>query len=258
MDEESMLRTRLEIDDRNVRGLQKKISSWLTTLPTESIEASQNVYESLLLNLSAYKTTIERYPLLATANSMDIEKYGQMVDQTVHAVGSTAEQISSLKDELKEAQKVRDNKLEYDKVAREIMKLETRESYDQTIKELEADIAMLKREKANKEKAFDSRKTNFSELIKTVKELQRTVEEERAKGNEMQKKLMDMDREYESSDDEASVNSESREHTPEERRTTNGGSHRFQERSNDDDDDDDGDEEGMVADEEVIVNGVVC
>ena len=51
-----------------------------------------------------------------------------------------------------------------------------------TIKELEADIAMLKREKANKEKAFDSRKTNFSELIKTVKELQRTVEEERAKG----------------------------------------------------------------------------
>ena len=42
----------------------------------------QNVYESLLLNLSAYQTTIERYPLLATANSMDIEKYGQMVDQT--------------------------------------------------------------------------------------------------------------------------------------------------------------------------------
>ncbi|KAI9251416.1 hypothetical protein BDA99DRAFT_575145 [Phascolomyces articulosus] len=253
MDDESMLRTRLEVDDRMVRSLQKKISGWLMTLPTESVEASQNGYESLLLTLSTYQTSIERYPLLTNANSMDIEKYGHMVDQTVDAVGSTAQQISSLKDELKEAQKVRDNKLEYDKVAREIMKLETRDSYNQSIRDLQADIEMLKREKTNKEQAFESRKRNFGELINTVKELQRTVEEERARGNEMQKKLMDMDREYESSDDEASVNSDSRQGTPEHQRETNGGSHRFQERNNDDDD---GDEEGMVPDEDVVVNGV--
>lgn len=44
-------------------------------------------------------------------------------------VGSTAEQIASLKDELKEAQRIRNNKLEYDVVAREIMQLEERATY---------------------------------------------------------------------------------------------------------------------------------
>lgn len=44
-------------------------------------------------------------------------------------VGSTAEQIASLKDELKEAQRIRNNKLEYDVVAREIMQLEERSIY---------------------------------------------------------------------------------------------------------------------------------
>lgn len=44
-------------------------------------------------------------------------------------VGSTAEQIASLKDELKEAQRIRNNKLEYDVVAREIMQLEERSTY---------------------------------------------------------------------------------------------------------------------------------
>ena len=58
-----------------------------------------------------------------------------------------------------------------------------------------------------------------------------------------------MDREYESSDDEGSENSDM-----DDAPAANGTSHRFQERN----DDDDGDEEGMVADEEgtVVVNGV--
>ncbi|KAI9496014.1 Tho complex subunit 7-domain-containing protein [Zychaea mexicana] len=253
MDDENMLRTRLEVDDRQIRGLQKKISSWLSSLPIDTNESTQNIYESLLLQLTSYQTNVERYPILVHANDTDINNYEHMGEETAREVVATAEQISSLKDELKEAQKVRNNKLEYDKVAREIMKLQTRDEYQQSIMELKADIDMLKREKANKEQAFESRKVNFAELIKTVKDLQRTVEEERAKGHEMQKKLMDMDRGYQSSDDEASVNSDSQGHTPEDHHNANGGSHRFQERNNEDDD---GDEEGMVADEDVIVNGV--
>lgn len=40
-----------------------------------------------------------------------------------------ASQISGLKEDLKEAQEVRKNKLEYDKEARKILQLETRETY---------------------------------------------------------------------------------------------------------------------------------
>lgn len=43
----------------------------------------------------------------------------------------TREAIASLKNDLIKAQKIRDNKLEYDKVALEIMKLQSRDAYQE-------------------------------------------------------------------------------------------------------------------------------
>ncbi|KAI9314540.1 hypothetical protein BX666DRAFT_1967651 [Dichotomocladium elegans] len=251
MDEDNMLKTRLAIDERQLRNMQKKTNAWLTSLPTDSIESAQNTFETLLLFMSSYQTSIEQHPLLQKANTLDIQRYAEVVKETGEVVGSTADQISSLKDELREAQKVRNNKLEYDKVAREIMKLETREVYHESIRQLREDIELLRQEKTKKEAAFESRKRNVGALVTNIKDLQRMVEEERSRGHEMQKRLMDMDREYESSDDEASIISDNEAEV-----LANGTSHRFQERHDDDEDDDD-EEEGMVAEgEEIVVNGI--
>lgn len=87
-------------------------------------------------------------------NNIDIEKYHQVVEKTgITYISScmgyiglcvyvwrwnklldvtlkeVASQISGLKEDLKEAQEVRKNKLEYDKEARKILQLETRETY---------------------------------------------------------------------------------------------------------------------------------
>lgn len=49
-----------------------------------------------------------------------------------------------------------------------------------SIASLQSDIELLKREKASKELAFESRKLNMSGLVHNLKNMQRAVEEERS------------------------------------------------------------------------------
>ncbi|KAG0180695.1 hypothetical protein DFQ29_000152 [Apophysomyces sp. BC1021] len=118
---------------------------------------------------------------------------------------------------------------------------------------------MLRREKGNKETAFESRKRKFSELVENVKKLKTSIDEERAQAHETQRMLQDMDQDYASSEEEESVSDE--ENSSPERKVSTNGFHRFQERNDEDEEDEDenADEEGMVADgedEAIVVNGV--
>lgn len=54
--------------------------------------------------------------------------------------------------------------------------------FPSSIRQLQEDIEMLKREKAKKDEAFEERKRNFSGFISNIKELQQTIERERAEG----------------------------------------------------------------------------
>lgn len=88
--------------------------------------------------------------------------------------------IVTLKEDLIVAQNVRNHKLEYDRVAREIMKLDTRDAYRDSIEELKKEIEILQREKINKLTALENRKRNLKQAVDSLKDLQRSVEEERA------------------------------------------------------------------------------
>ncbi|KAI9309689.1 hypothetical protein BJ944DRAFT_258139 [Cunninghamella echinulata] len=248
MDDELILKTRLAMDERPIRNLEKKINQWLYSLPTEAPETAQSIYESLLTQMANYQTSIERHRFIQQANNNDVDQYSNIVDKTGTKVVKTRNDISSLKDELVKAQKIRDNKLEYDKVALEIMKLQTREAYQQSIQQLKSDIEWLKNEKKNKDISLEERKNNLSGLIESAKKLQKTMEDERIQNRETQKQLMDMGHEYEDySEDENENDDDDNEEEVlpdgsqvENKAIQNGTSHRFQERNEDED------EEGMV------------
>ncbi|ORZ16403.1 hypothetical protein BCR42DRAFT_451358 [Absidia repens] len=243
-DDDWVLKARLAMDERPIRNLEKRINQWMRSLSTDSLETTQNNYESILTQIANYQTNIERHNLIQRANKKDVERYSERVDKTSTMVVETREAITSLKDDLVKAQKIRDNKLEYDKVALEIMKLQTRDAYQESIQQLKSDIEFLKNEKAKKETTVMSRKRQLGDLIDSAKKIQKGMEEQRAQTRETQKRVMDMGQEYDSSDDE---NDEDMSHgaSPDETSTLPNGtaaatSHRFQERNEDED------EEGMV------------
>lgn len=84
-----------------------------------------------MIQLLSYQTHLERHPSIQQANLKDIDEYKDVIEKTQAIQLSARKDIMSLKEELKRAQKIRDHKLEYDRVAREIMKLETRDTYNE-------------------------------------------------------------------------------------------------------------------------------
>ncbi|KAI8343673.1 hypothetical protein BC941DRAFT_411985 [Chlamydoabsidia padenii] len=246
-DDDWVLRTRLAMDERPIRNLEKRINQWMRSLSTDSLEASQNTYESIMTQIANYQANIERHSLIKRANKKDIEKYSDTVEKTATMVVETRAAIASLKNDLIKAQKIRDNKLEYDKVALEIMKLQSRDAYQESINQLRSDIEFLKNEKAKKESTLVSRKRQLGDLIESAKKIQKGMEEQRAQTRETQKRVMDMDQAYDSSDDEQDEGMSPGPAQGETGTLPNGvstttttTSHRFQERNEEED------EEGMV------------
>ncbi|OBZ81891.1 THO complex subunit 7, partial [Choanephora cucurbitarum] len=215
--------------------------------------------EGLLVLLLGYQTNLERVPSIQAANTKDIQDYQQTVDETAIIQSQAGADIAVFKAELVEAQQARDQKLEYDRVARDIMHYETRDTYHESIQALERDIQLLQLEKENKQKAFESRKTNLSQLVNSLKDLQATVEQERSVVTEDQKRLMDMERGYISSDDEGDMglsDDEGQHHdsAEQEEKADDHVTSRFKERNNEEDEDDHHRHHEEEDEEEGIVN----
>ncbi|KAI8879868.1 hypothetical protein K501DRAFT_325283 [Backusella circina FSU 941] len=250
-DEELSLKQRLALDDRIVRLLEKKVRLFLKALPNETLESAQHQYENLMVQLMNYQTNLERQFPLQAANDKEIAEYQYTNEETVKMEAKAKEDIISLKEELIEAQKIRDHKLEYDRVAREIMKLKKRETYTNSIETLQRDIDLLEKEKARKNIALEKRKQDLSTLVNSIKDLQKSVDEERSNMDDDQKKVIDMERGYISSDDEGDIASSDEEDTKEEEKQPAAFS-RFQERDNGDDEEE---EEGIVEDTPMVEAG---
>ncbi|KAI8636426.1 hypothetical protein BD408DRAFT_426126 [Parasitella parasitica] len=244
MEEEAFLKQRLALDDRHVKLLEKKYYNFLQTLYDEPLERSQFQLENLLILLLNYQTSLERHPRIQAANTQEVEEYENIVKETAIIQTKASVDIVALKEDLIKAQRARDQKLEYDRVAREIMKFETRNTYAESIDNLQNDIQLLQREKANKLRAFEGRKENLTKLVDSLKGLQKSVEDERANLTDDQKKLLDMERGYVSSDDEGDIGlSDDEPEVEEVKEPAASTNHRFQERNDEEDE-----EEGIVLD----------
>ncbi|KAI9476578.1 MAG: hypothetical protein EXX96DRAFT_541069 [Benjaminiella poitrasii] len=249
MEEEASLKQRLSLDERHVKLLEKKFISFLQTLYNEPVESAQLQLENLLILLLNYQTSLERHPLTINANNKEIEQYKSLGEQTDVTKEQAGGDIESLREQLIKEQKKRNQKLEYDRVAREILKYETRDAYLQSIEKLQKDIDLLEREKKRKLEAFERRKENLTTLVTNIKNLQKSVDDERSIITEDQHLFVDMERGYISSDDEGDIGlSDNESEEEKESEPAHSTYNRFQERGDDDDDDDDDDEEeGIVV-----------
>ncbi|CAO3674491.1 unnamed protein product [Rhizopus stolonifer] len=239
MDEELPLRQRLALDNRAVKTLEKKVHTFLSTLYKEPIASAP---------VTKLSNKFERNPIIQKVNDKDIKGYDDIIERTVGSQSEAVKDIVTLKEDLIVAQDVRNHKLEYDRVARDIMELETRDTYKESIEDLKKEIEILRREKENKMVALDNRKKNLKQAVQNLKDLQSSMEEDRALMTDDRKKVMDMEKGCILSDDGEEFNSsdEEEERVSQEERAEQEKKHhihRFQKRSSDDED-----EEGMVLD----------
>ncbi|KAM3581599.1 hypothetical protein VKS41_005765 [Umbelopsis sp. WA50703] len=190
---------------------------------------------------------MKQHQLMHQMNEREVKNYQAEVLRIASEIEDTQSHISKLKQELEQAQEIRNNKLEYDRIAHDILQLEGRDEYEKKITQMRADIEMLKQEKAKQSTVFQNRKGQFGKLLDMVNELKTSISSERESTNEMKNIVLNMDDGFDDRSDEGASTPAA---IPEpadvemEEKDKNASSHRFSER------DDDGDEEGMVEDGE--------
>ncbi|OZJ05535.1 hypothetical protein BZG36_01927 [Bifiguratus adelaidae] len=202
-DEETSVKTRLSVDERPLRNLIKKFYSWVNQLDNVTNEEAQTSLDALFLQLLHYQILLKRQQALHDMNIQEVQNYSQENIRIEQESQEAKEAIVALQSELEKARKLRDNKMEYDKIAKDIMQLKTRKESLDTIQQLESDIKMLEKEKVTYKTLRQHREQQFYTLIGSVKALQKEIEEERERGNQAERMamLINMEDGNESEDD---------------------------------------------------------
>ncbi|KAI8075100.1 hypothetical protein BC940DRAFT_287444 [Gongronella butleri] len=231
--------SRVTLEDKQWGTFEKKLWSWLYNLPNMTHEEAQGDYNNLAATLDNYKACWSRAALSQDANLIDIQRYEGQVGDIDAIIEKAKADVQGLRHELQGAQKIRDNKLEYDKIALEIMKHKSREEYAESIASLKADIEWLKKDKAEKAQKIDMRKQKLAHLVAAVKNTQQEMEDERKRDFDDRKRLTDLAAQYPDSEDEDDMDGsmqgddEELKDDDDEPITNN----RFKEREDDDDED---------------------
>ncbi|SJX60922.1 uncharacterized protein SRS1_12148 [Sporisorium reilianum f. sp. reilianum] len=148
--QESIIKQRMQVDERTLRRLVKKLALLLSSKDAESVCSARLSFKA---DLEALRIQLLR--LSSTAHGtcrVEIASYAQELSEIEAEQHETQGRIDALKQKLQDVRRERKNKLEYDVVAGEIVKLPTR-------MELEASLARLGEQlqgvKAEREKYVD-------------------------------------------------------------------------------------------------------
>ncbi|RUP50915.1 hypothetical protein BC936DRAFT_137130 [Jimgerdemannia flammicorona] len=162
-----------------------------------------------------------RHQLIHDMNEREVKHYEEECARIDQEVAEARHDIVKLQIELEKAQQARSNKIEYDVLANDINKHQSREKshmymsigwfgaggvegvvpitigFEATqhliINQLNTHIRTLEREKATYATTFELRKKQFHALIAGVHELQDSIKEEREKGDEITAIMLNME-----------------------------------------------------------------
>ncbi|KAI8581321.1 hypothetical protein K450DRAFT_232490 [Umbelopsis ramanniana AG] len=247
MDDEAIIRNRLAVEERPFKSLVLRYKAWTNSINSDTRENIEHGYEAILIQIAQYELAMKQHQLMHQMNEREVRNYQNEVSRIATEIEDTQSHISKLKQDLERANEIRNNKLEYDRIAHDILQLEDRDTYNKNILQMRADIDLLKEEKAKQSAVFKNRKEQFSNLLAVVKELQTSITNERESTNEMKNIVLNMDDGFDDRSDEGTPTPAAAVDTADaemEEKEKTASSHRFSER------DEDADEEGMVEDGE--------
>ncbi|RKP07376.1 Tho complex subunit 7-domain-containing protein [Thamnocephalis sphaerospora] len=135
-------------------------------------------YLQLICELEQFRLFAARQRLQHEANVEEGQRYGQDViniAQNTHEVG---EQVEKLKEQLEEARRERERKLEYDRLAAEINKLPTRAASHRSITQLQEEIRELGNNQTKHEDRVELRRTHMRQVLEAIAAMTAAIQAE--------------------------------------------------------------------------------
>ncbi|KTW30433.1 uncharacterized protein T551_01716 [Pneumocystis jirovecii RU7] len=187
-DEDLLIKNRLLIEERPLKKVLKRCSSIIEHHYNATHEFQESLNNQINIDFTYFELTIKRLASLWKTNKLEIFNYSNEKLELDKMILSTKTNIYQLYDKLYQAQKIKLNKLEYNKLTNEIQsdQPKDRKTLQDLINKLHAEIHALKLEKKSYINIWHSRKSQFAETIITLQAISNNIqtekEQEKSKG----------------------------------------------------------------------------
>ncbi len=171
--QEQVIKQRMQVDERSLRRLVKKLTLLLSARDAESVASARLSFQA---DLEAFSLQLLRLSSIArTTSQVEIESYSQELREIQEEEHKTQSRIEALKRKLNDVRRERKNKLEYDVVASEVVKLPTRGELEEGMGRLEEGLGEVRGEKGKYAGLAEGAAERMAELVKGLAELRELV-----------------------------------------------------------------------------------
>ncbi|KAL1381570.1 hypothetical protein pipiens_019794 [Culex pipiens pipiens] len=180
MSDEEVIRRRLQIDgdgtgdDRRLNDLLKTFVKWCNS--TDSAENSQAIHDRLLAQLAQCEFAMKKSDFSAKMMEQELKNYATISDTIETGIETAKTQIVQSKQNLVLAKKIRKNRMEYDVLARIINQQPDRKNTVKELDTLKKELDELQEKKASLERKLNTKKKDFTVLMRSIIELQNKLE----------------------------------------------------------------------------------
>ncbi|KAJ1950681.1 hypothetical protein IWQ62_006529 [Dispira parvispora] len=161
MEDDIAIRNRLANDERPLKRCLQKYTTWSGSLSTTSPQDIQLNTQLVIAELQSFAKSMSKYGLFESASQHEISSYQETSEEIERNIDATSRTIEELRDQLVQAQEQRRQRLEYDEIAKDILKLPSRESLQQTVEGLQNEIRELQNERESRKTLVTSLRQQF-------------------------------------------------------------------------------------------------
>uniref|UniRef100_V5GJR4 THO complex subunit protein n=1 Tax=Anoplophora glabripennis TaxID=217634 RepID=V5GJR4_ANOGL len=183
MSDEEVIKRRLIFDgdgtgdDRRFNLMLKMIAKWVNT-SEESREESRQMYDKILAQLNLVEHSRRRSELVTKSNDDQLMKYQELYADYEQKINDIKDEIANQRFELEKAKIIKQNRIQYDLLARAIAAEPPRTEMNKQLVCLQKDLKDLGEEKKRLVQKLDKRKKQFHVLSTSANQLRMYLDEE--------------------------------------------------------------------------------
>ncbi|XP_052867708.1 THO complex subunit 7 homolog [Anopheles cruzii] len=180
MSDEEVIKRRLQIDgdgtgdDRRLNDLLKTFIKWCNS--NDAPENSQPIYDRLLAQLALCEFDMKKSDFYANVMQQELKNYAGISDAIESGIETAKTQIGQSKQNLVLAKKIRKNRMQYDVLAKIINQQPDRKETVHQLESLKLELDQLKDSKADLERKLETKKKDFTVLMRSIVELQNKLD----------------------------------------------------------------------------------
>ncbi|KAI9473356.1 hypothetical protein H4R22_001931 [Coemansia sp. RSA 1290] len=169
--EESILRSRLIVEDRTLKRCLRQLSTLCTRHPQLTCQEAQQASKHVLQEVRWFRHTVQVAVQSQQRCLDELQLYSNQQSSLEQQITEISRDIERLSDSLEESRNHKRHKIAYDEIAAEANKLPSRKQIEEEILQINNDIEQLEQEQVSHEAVTQSLNTQYAVVVEELNKL---------------------------------------------------------------------------------------